>query len=235
MFKQKLSTLFLVLFCPFVLLGQDVNAFDANGQRHGTWRKFYEGTKQLRYEGQFEHGKEVGEFRFYILDKRVSRLAAVKNFSKVHDTVEVTFYTLQKKPISRGKMIGKTYIGEWVTYHKNSDHIMVRETFDREGILQGERTVYYDNGELAEKARYRDGMYHGLLEQYSESGNLIKSYRYNQGVLDGPSKHYDADGNLIVEGLYKDGKKKGLWHYYDQGKLVKTVNQDYKPKRRNRE
>jgi len=40
------------------LLAQGINQKDAQGLRHGTWSKTYEGTKQLRYTGTFNHGKD---------------------------------------------------------------------------------------------------------------------------------------------------------------------------------
>ena len=47
------------------LVAQDVNKLDEAGKRHGVWKKFYPNSKQLRYEGEFNHGKEVGTFKFY--------------------------------------------------------------------------------------------------------------------------------------------------------------------------
>ena len=61
--------LVLLVFGSFLslttLVAQGVNQVDANGERDGLWQKFYEGTSQLRYEGTFQHGKEVGTFKFY--------------------------------------------------------------------------------------------------------------------------------------------------------------------------
>ena len=41
-----------------------INGFDADGARHGLWKKYYPGTDQLRYEGRFQHGKEIGECKY---------------------------------------------------------------------------------------------------------------------------------------------------------------------------
>jgi hypothetical protein len=49
------------------IYGQDsLNLLDTNGKFHGKYRKLYD-NGNLRYEGQFEHGKEIGIFKFYAI------------------------------------------------------------------------------------------------------------------------------------------------------------------------
>ena len=67
------------------MLGQEFNQFDSNGKRHGKWKKNFEGTEVLRYEGQFEHGKEVGVFKFYQNLENKAVLAATRTFKKDSD------------------------------------------------------------------------------------------------------------------------------------------------------
>ena len=58
--KQYLKRLsLLVLFIGAYASAQDLNQFDENGKHHGIWKKNYEGTQVLRYEGEFFHGKEI--------------------------------------------------------------------------------------------------------------------------------------------------------------------------------
>ena len=66
MSKQKLTIIFLLLAITFGVSAQGkYNKFDENDQRHGPWKKYYDGTKLVRYGGTFSHGKEVGVFKFY--------------------------------------------------------------------------------------------------------------------------------------------------------------------------
>ena len=71
----------ILFFVSIIISAQDINQFDANGNRHGIWKKNFEGTKQLRYQGEFVHGKEVSEFKFYKLIKKKSTLTAIKQFN----------------------------------------------------------------------------------------------------------------------------------------------------------
>jgi antitoxin component YwqK of YwqJK toxin-antitoxin module len=210
----------LLFFVSAFSWAQNINQLDANGKRHGTWKKNFEGTSQPRYEGQFDHGKEIGLFKFYKLYKKKSILSATKLFNANGNSAEVKFLASNGKTISEGKMVGKTYVGKWVYYHKNSDKVMTSETYDDKGQLQGDRLVYYPNGQLAEKKTYVDGKIQGLAEVYSLKGVVLKSFIYSNGELNGISKAYNGKGELLAQGNYKKGKKIGVWKFYEDNKLV---------------
>ena len=230
---MKKELILLILLIPLLVLGQNINQFDSENNRHGVWKKYFDGTKQLRYEGQFSHGKEVGLFKFYKLHKRKSYLTATKQFNENDNMAYVTFLSIIGKKISEGKMNGKLYVGEWVYYHKNSSKVMTLENYNDDGQLHGEKKVFYDNEVLAELSIFKNGKLQGKATYYSENGALIKEYMYEDGELHGWSKHYDdLTGKVLVEGMYKKGKKAGNWKYYLNGKLVKEKNMDYVPKRK---
>lgn len=215
---------FFVFFITILGFGQDANQFDDNGLRHGVWKKNFEGTKQLRYEGEFNHGKEIGVFKFYKLVKKKSVLTATKEFSAEDDSAYVKFLSSLGKTISEGKMIGKKYVGKWTYYHNRSSQIMTLENYDQNGLLQGEKLVYYKTGKLAEKALYKDGKLEGVSEWYSDKGVVLKSFIYENDALHGVAKHYNGKGELLAEGRYKRDKKTGIWKYYEGGKLVNEKN-----------
>nr|WP_321233499.1 toxin-antitoxin system YwqK family antitoxin [uncultured Psychroserpens sp.] len=199
-----------------------VNQFDANGKRHGVWRKHFDKTKQLRYEGQFNHGKEVGTFKFYTLSKGKSVLSATKEFNDLNSKAIVTFLSSKGKLISKGQMDGKLYIGKWIYYHNKNDAIMSTEYYNDSGELDGEKLVFYPNGKTAEKSNYSNGKLDGISTWYAENGTVLKVFQYENDELNGVSKYYDADGNIKAEGTYRAGLKHGIWKYYEAGKLVKS-------------
>ena len=53
------------LFCQTIFSQTDFNKLDEKGKKHGFWKGVYEDTKNPKYEGTFEHGKEVGVFTFF--------------------------------------------------------------------------------------------------------------------------------------------------------------------------
>lgn len=204
----------LVLFMPSIFLAQSINQLDENGERHGVWKKNFDKTKILRYEGEFNHGKEIGLFKFYKNINKEAVLTATKEF---HDKfTEVIFYASNGKVISKGKMQGKDHLGEWTYYHKNSDQIMMLEHYNNEGLLDGESMVYYKEGQLAEKRVYKKGKLEGKATWFYESGKEMKTYVYKNGLLHGKAKFYKANGDIEIDGQYKNDKKDGIWKYYKE-------------------
>ena len=227
------TVLFFITLCvSSALYSQDINQFDTNGERHGVWRKYFKNTKQVRYEGTFKHGKEVGEFKFYKLIKKKSVLTATKLFNDKDNSAEVKFLSSKGKVISEGKMVGKLYVGKWVYYHNKSTKIMTLEHYNNEGKLEGERLVYYKDGVVAERANYKNGKREGTLYAYSVKGVVLKEFHYLNDELEGLVKYFNGKGELLTEGHYKQGKKTGVWKYYENGKLQKEVNMSYKRKKK---
>ena len=210
------------IFCFITALGfsQEINQMDAAGERHGYWKKNFDNTKQPRYEGSFEHGKEVGLFKFYKLDGKTSVLSATRTFSPDSDDIDVKFYSSRGKLISEGHMIGKLFVGKWVYYHNKTNAIMIVEHYNEKGQLDGERLVYYPKGQLAEQANYRDGKQNGSSKVFSENGVVIKDFLYQDDQLEGIAKYYNAAGQLLAEGTYRNDQKHGVWKYYENGVLT---------------
>lgn len=216
----------IILLCTFLftcfLSAQEVNQFDKNGERHGKWEKKFKGTNEYRYQGQFDHGKEIGVFKYYKLVGPKARLAATKQFNNENELAETKFYTSKGKLVSEGIMNAKIYIGEWKYYHRDGSTLMTLENYNDEGKLHGKKEVFYENGQAAETLNYNDGKLEGEALYYAKNGTIVKSYLYENDILNGYSKHFLPNGKILVEGAYKKGKKHGVWRYYENGKLVKT-------------
>ncbi len=218
--KTNLVFLLVVVFFSKPLLAQDkVNRFDENGKRHGLWQKYYPNTTQLRYQGTFNHGKEIGEFKFYCETCKEQPIA-LKKFSENDSIAQVTFFTKKGIPISKGQMVGKKRIGKWVYFHKDGKTLLSEENYAN-GLLEGLKITYYPNQVITQETHYLNGKKNGIEKYYSPQGVLLKQFFYKDDTLQGNAKYYDADGNLIIEGTYKDGRKHGLWRYYKGGKLIK--------------
>lgn len=226
---KRFFSLFFLMICSFVN-AQNINQFDANGKRHGKWKKNFEGTTIVRYEGEFYHGKEIGFFKFYKNINKKPVLTATKQFNKQDNTAYVTFLSSRGKIISEGKMDGKKYVGEWKYYQNRNDNLLTLEHYNNNGNLEGKRFVYYKNGQVAEKQLYKKGKLDGISVWYTENNSVLKTFTYVNGKLHGVSKFYNAKGKLIAEGQYKNGKKDGIWKYYENGELIKEKDFTYKPK-----
>lgn len=225
MIKQKqFFSIILTLILTTISAQNAINQFDNEGKRHGAWQKKYPNTDQLRYKGQFNHGKEIDTFKYYKLKNQKSVLSAVKIYNSKNSLANVIFYTSNKKVVSKGQMNGKHHIGTWTYYHKNSNKLMIEEYYNANGKLEGKRLVYYKNGNIADCASYLDDELNGILKRFSENNVLLQESMYVNNKLNGRTVYYENLGDIKAEGNYKSNLKVGIWSYYKEGEIVKKIN-----------
>ena len=224
MIKQNIITFIILTFFLTNVSAQSINQLDDKGQRHGLWKANFDKTNEPRYEGIFDHGKEIGIFKFYKLVEGKSKLSATREFLLDSDRINVKFFSSRGKLISEGMMRDKLFIGKWVYYQNKTKGILTIENYNDKGILQGEKKVFYENEQVAEKSMYVNGEIDGISTWYSPEGKIIKEFTYSNGILHGVSKYYDKDGILLAEGIYRNDKKHGIWKYYENGKLSEEKN-----------
>lgn len=218
---MKIRGLLCIIFLMFinVTLAQEINQTNANGEREGVWKKYYQNNR-IRYEGQFENGKEVGVFKFYSANTSEFPIVT-KSYSETSDEVHVQYFTEKGVPESEGLMVGKERIGKWVYYHPNGKSIMIEEHFEN-NQLSGSYKLFYPNGKPTKEANYKNGLLHGNSKKYSQNGVLIEDLNYVNGVLNGPAAFYELNGNLKQKGIYEDDLKVGIWQFYTDGELTKS-------------
>ncbi|WP_323788753.1 toxin-antitoxin system YwqK family antitoxin [Psychroserpens sp.] len=220
---RHLFFMFILTMLGFSMPAQEVvNQFDDDGKRHGIWKKFFDKTDQLRYEGKFDHGKEIDTFKFYTLNKKKSVLSAVKVFNPDNNLASVKFVSSKGKLISEGTMNGRLYTGKWTYYHNKFKTVLSTEFYNENGNLEGEKIVFYPNGTVAEMVNYKDGKLDGTSKWFSEKGILLKDLLYKDDELHGSATYYDADGIKSAEGEYQKGRKHKVWNYYENGQLKES-------------
>ncbi|PZD77859.1 toxin-antitoxin system YwqK family antitoxin [Mesonia sp. K7] len=218
--KNTIFSIFIVLVSIFGYSQNGVNQHDANGKKNGKWIKYFEEEepKQVRYEGTFEHGQEIGVFKFYE-PKSGKQPVATKEYTKGSNKVLVTFYNKAGKVVSKGHMVDKKREGKWEIFHKNGTQLMLIETYKNDK-LHGEKITYFPNGNVAMSQHYKNGVLHGQTLIYGDNKTIIQKYAYVDGKVEGHASFYDSEGNLLTEGNYKNGLKDGIWKIYENGELV---------------
>ena len=212
--------IFLIFLLPIIgfqpINGQEaINQFDANGERTGVWKKYYN-NKRIRYQGQFQAGKEIGVFNYYSALSSEHPIAT-KTFKKNSNLATIIFYTEKGILESEGKMIGKNRIGKWLYYHIDGETILSEETYEN-GILNGTSKTYYVTGKITEISQYKSGKLHGNLKRYADNGILLDDLNYEKGKLHGSAKYFNVEGKLIYWGDYASDEKIGKWEYFENGK-----------------
>lgn len=216
------KVLFFVLFNT-ILIGisaqEVINQLDANGKFHGKYKKLYS-NGNLRYEGTFDHGKEVGIFKFYAVSGEKTPIAIKEYFPK-NDTIKISYFTLSGKLESEGKMIEKERIGEWKYYFPDGKTLMSIEHYNHDK-LDGEVKIFYKDGTLTEISHYKNGNLHGNRKRFAEDGKPVEDLNYFEGKVHGPAVIYDEKGEIYAKGNYENGLKTGEWEFKINGQWVKT-------------
>ncbi|MGB0837505.1 MAG: toxin-antitoxin system YwqK family antitoxin [Flavobacteriaceae bacterium] len=206
----------VVLFVSMISSGFGQNAYDAQGERHGSWSKNYE-DGSIRYKGAFDHGREVGIFEFFT-EGHAEQPSLVKVF-KEDGSALCTYYDEKGLKSSEGLMQGKDKIGAWV-YYKNG--IVISKEFYKNGLLEGEAQVIHENGTIVQRTNYQKGKKNGGFLRYNKYGILLSSFVYVNDVLQGPVAVYNDQGVLMEKGFYFNDLKSGHWEFYDENGVVKT-------------
>lgn len=216
------SIVILLLFINFSFAQSDTNKLDENGKKHGVWKGYFEESKRLRYEGTFEHGKEIGTFNYYD-DTKAVNIIGVRIFNAKDNSAYTTFYDQKKNIVSEGKVIDKLKDGIWKYYHEASKVIMTQENY-KLGKIDGLKTIYYKDGKIAEETNYINGIKNGVYKNFSEKGVLLETVTYKNNEYDGLAIYKDISDKITAQGFFKDGKKVGIWKFFTDGKLVKSEN-----------
>ena len=211
---------FLILFVSGTAIAQEkINQFDAQGRRTGVWKKYYD-NKNIRYEGQFEAGKEIGVFNYYGEgNSEHPIIIIIKTFSKAGDIAQVTYFYDDGKLQSEGSMNGTNRIGKWRYYNTDGKTIISEENYEN-GLLNGTSTTYFTSGKITEVLTYKNGELHGNVLRYSSEGILLDDLQYENGKLNGFAKYYDMTGKLLRKGDYENNEKVGDWEYFENGKPI---------------
>ncbi len=211
--------LIFVFFFTASLFAQETNKLDDKGLKQGLWKGIYEESKRPRYEGTFEHGKEVGMFKFFD-DTKVGTVIATREFNSKDNSCYTICYNQNKSKVSEGKLVNKLYEGEWKYYHENSPEIMTLENY-LNGKLNGLRKVFYPSGKIAEEANYKNGKKEGSYKKYAENGIILEETIYKNDEYDGLAIFRSPDNVVVAKGNFIKGKKEAIWEFNTNGKITK--------------
>ena len=220
---KNILAICLILLSSIGLRAQNkLNQLDDKGAKHGLWKGYHPESKRLRYEGTFNHGKEVGVFKFHD-DTRAGTVIATREFNSAANSVYTIFYDQKNNKVSEGKSVNKQNEGVWKYYHFESKALMTVENY-KKGKLEGTRTVYYADSKPAEEAQYANGLKQGAYKKWANNAVVLEEATYDKDQYEGQAIYRDPLGNVVAKGLYKKGKKVGMWQFYEGGKLVSEEN-----------
>ena len=207
---------------------EKTNQLDAKGKKDGLWKGVFEESKRPRYEGTFEHGVEVGTFKYFD-DTKAQSLIGTRVFSEKGTVALTTFFDQKGNKVSEGKTVNRLNEGVWNYYHKGSKQLMKVENY-KNGKLEGVQKIYFPTGEIAEETTFKNGLREGIYKIYVQNGNVVEESTFKNNQYHGPAIFRDAGGQIISKGNFVNNEKKGIWEFYKDGKLDKKENYPLKIK-----
>lgn len=219
--KGFLTIIFTILFVG-MFFAQDMNKTDSKGRKQGKWIKYYEGTNNKRYVGQFVDDIPTGKFTYYY---DTGEPSAVSVFSENGIVTRTKTYHKNGNLMATGKYINHEKDSVW-WYFNDRKEVLSRENYIK-GKLDGEVVIYYptdpskDKLKIYEITTYKDGVKNGEWKQYFSNGKLKAKGVNKDGYYDGKVYWYFQSGKLEIEAFYKHTVANGFWIYFDEEGNVK--------------
>ncbi len=89
-----------------------------------------------------------------------------------------------------------------------------------DGLAQGERRIFFEDGTLKTIERYKNDTIHGVFQEYYDNGKLNIESEFTDGVLQGISKRYFRSGELMEEVTFVNNEENGPFkEYYQNGNV----------------
>lgn len=211
--------LFLLLFIPFVVIGQ-INQTDANGLRQGLWQK-KQANGKLIYEGSFKNGKPVGEWKRY---HEGGRVKAILNYDSKSDSARARLFDEWGNKVAEGNYLDEQKAGTWVYYRENRK---IGDEFYINGSKHGIARKYYETGEVWESVEWQNGKQEGKFQVFFKSGEPFFQCKMSNNQRNGLCLTYFQNGKVELEANYKNGLHHGEWKYFDEnGKYRYSLKYD---------
>ncbi|MEJ8555050.1 MORN repeat-containing protein [Tepidibacter sp. Z1-5] len=157
--------------------------------------KIYDKNSNIKYEGDFRHGKPDGNGKLY------------------HGNESLAY---------EGDFKDGKFDGNGKMYYENGN--LKYEGDFKDSDYHGQGKLYYKNGNLAYNGDFKDGLTYGQGKWYNENGNLRYEGSLKNDLAHGQGKLYDENGNLIFEGELIDGEPVNGKAYDKTGNLIKEGN-----------
>jgi len=166
----------------FVVSRERINRLDADDRKQGLW-KFFHNNGLVKLEGKYLNDNKDGYFKEY---DEAGKLITTSKWIEGREQPEAAELVRLE--------IAKDYYP--------SGQVMTMQTF-RNGVAQGVKRDYDENGTITSGAFYEDGI------------KVADGVTLENGARDGVWKMFFQNGGLLrAEGMYASGVKTGVWNYY---------------------
>ena len=106
------------------------------------------------------------------------------------------------------------YEGLLTIYYENGS--VEEKLYYRNGLKDGSRNTFHENGKPFEVEIYKDGKLEDLFQGYYDNGSLWWEGYASNGKRDGSITVFYESEKVKYKGQYASDSKEGLWTYFDE-------------------
>ncbi|MFT6718447.1 MAG: antitoxin component YwqK of YwqJK toxin-antitoxin module, partial [Sphingobacteriales bacterium] len=203
MFK-KCFLLSIMVMGSFLVFGQK-NAKDEKGEKHGFWTELHPNSSFKRYEGNFEHGNPVGEFKRYYQTGQIESKVQYRG-----DSTFIRSFFMEGGLLAEGIYIDQKKEGKWKFYSGNG--FLISAEFYTEGVRNGESIVYSEKGKVVSEAIYSKGTLNGPFLINYPNGVIKEERTYANGNIVGKEIKRYPNNKIMMEGVYNSEGLRDGWY-----------------------
>lgn len=173
---------------------------DNHIEADGIYREFYPNGK-LFVEGQYQRGRQNGEWTFYFDNGQINRKSTYNNGQPegAWDVFRADGTLSAKRSFKNGARHG-----EWITYDETGQKPL-REEHYVDNKADGVWRVWSPGGKLKQQAGFKQGQWHGAKIEWNEQGEKTIEINYVDNKPDGKAMQRLLDGRTLIQ-EYKDGR-----------------------------
>jgi antitoxin component YwqK of YwqJK toxin-antitoxin module len=173
------------------------------------------------YEGKFENGKPVSEWKRYY---EGGQLKALIKYNEDSDTARVQLYEPSSAKVAEGCYVNEKKVGKWEYF---TNDLKIAEENYLDGIKHGISRTYYPSGEILEQTNWQNGRKEGNYEVFFKNGKPYMQCKFSNDKRNGLYLTYFQNGRLEMEANYKDNLRDGEWRYYSEdGEYLYSLKYD---------
>ena len=148
-------------------------------------------------EGQYQRGRQHGEWTYYFDNGKVNRKAIYNNGQPdgAWDVFRTDGTLSAKRSFKNG-----IRDGEWITYDETGKKPL-REEHYVNGKADGVWKVWFPSGKLKQQAGFKEGMRHGQTIEWNENGEKVIEINYADNKPDGTAMQRLTDGRNDRPGI----------------------------------
>jgi len=189
-----------------------------NGLLHGSVKKWYEGNNLEFEENYTDNLKDGIQLEYYSngqiqkkeLWKKGTQLSKEcwdRNGKPIYCDIIPNNLTIEENGILKNLLTKEIITGN--VYEQDDNGILKFDCVYLNGLLNGEKKVFYKNGITKESSNFSNGNLNGLRKTWYENGAKESEEIYLNGILDSIQLAFHENGNIKHKLYYKKGKLNG--------------------------